>query len=470
MQYLPDGTGMDSEKSHQTNLRVAGSSYSTHITDGERWRSVGNPKNPIIKEEKVSKAMRAYLERAQQHGNYELDLVAQPEEASLHNNRLPGTFLLVSFNAGDKGSKRRGVDEFMKKQLLDYNIGKRHLANMMGEDPETFTQKDIDVSQPKHSSQLINAYPGTSPVLAYHLSHRPNQLLIVDSSCFPVPSRPQDPSPYPLNHLNQPLLDPHPSAIQYLFPSGIFSPAARPLMKHPDEVFPPRKAAEFDESGRPHHFLFYTSKPNFYQVNLTGSQWLPKEQLEKLLVESLSDKDYQNFIVLMDRLVEHPYSYRVKSFYEAYRKPLLSQTKTYDIPKPLYDADGRAYVTTKECLRKTARGEVTLRSPGTGKIQINGEGVDYFKDNQPREQLLFPLVFTGLLGAVDVEATVTGGGSSGQAGAIRWGISWGLRSFVDQEMVEKMRLAGLLTRDYRKKERKKPGQEGARRKYTWRKR
>nr|CAD7395553.1 unnamed protein product [Timema cristinae] len=379
------------------NSEHAGSSYSTHITDGESWQSVGNPKNPIIKEEKVSKAMRAYLERARQHGNYELDLVAQPGQ-----------------------------------QLLNYNIGKRHLANMMGEDPETFTQKDID------------------------------------------------------------------SAIQYLFPSGIFTPGARPLMKHPDEVFPPRKAAEFDESGRPHHFLFYTSKPNFYQdvvehmnslnefedkmikkrllpdplqaVNLTGSQWLPKEQLEKLLVESLSDKDYQNFIVLMDRLVEHPYSYRVKSFYEAYRKPLLSQTKTYDIPKPLYDADGRAYITTKECLRKTARGEVTLRSPGTGKIQINGEGVDYFKDNQPREQLLFPLVFTGLLGAVDVEATVAGGGSSGQAGAIRWGISWGLRSFVDREMVEKMRLAGLLTRDYRKKERKKPGQEGARRKYTWKKR
>nr|CAD7464246.1 unnamed protein product [Timema tahoe] len=84
--------------------------------------------------------------------------------------------------------------------------------------------------------------------------------------------------------------------------------------------------------------------------------------------------------------------------------------------------------------------------------------------------MLFPLIFTGLLGAVDIEATVAGGGSSGQAGAIRWGISWGLRSFVDQEMVEKMRLAGLLTRDYRKKERKKPGQEGARRKYTWKKR
>ncbi|XP_076619833.1 small ribosomal subunit protein uS9m [Colletes latitarsis] len=71
---------------------------------------------------------------------------------------------------------------------------------------------------------------------------------------------------------------------------------------------------------------------------------------------------------------------------------------------------------------------------------------------------------------VDIEATVTGGGRTGQSGAIRWGISQGLRNFVDIEMIEKMRIAGLLTRDWRKRERKKPGQEGARRKFTWKKR
>uniref|UniRef100_A0A1B0FNB6 Mitochondrial ribosomal protein S9 n=1 Tax=Glossina morsitans morsitans TaxID=37546 RepID=A0A1B0FNB6_GLOMM len=70
----------------------------------------------------------------------------------------------------------------------------------------------------------------------------------------------------------------------------------------------------------------------------------------------------------------------------------------------------------------------------------------------------------------DVEANVAGGGTSGQAGAVRWGIAMCLRSFVDQEMLEAMRLAGLLTRDYRRRERKKFGQEGARRKYTWKKR
>ncbi|PSN49737.1 28S ribosomal protein S9 [Blattella germanica] len=75
-----------------------------------------------------------------------------------------------------------------------------------------------------------------------------------------------------------------------------------------------------------------------------------------------------------------------------------------------------------------------------------------------------------MIGAVDVEASVEGGGSTGQSGAVRWGIAMGLRSFVDKDMLERMKIAGLLQRDFRRRERKKPGQAGARRKYTWRKR
>uniref|UniRef100_A0A182PPV0 28S ribosomal protein S9, mitochondrial n=1 Tax=Anopheles epiroticus TaxID=199890 RepID=A0A182PPV0_9DIPT len=73
-------------------------------------------------------------------------------------------------------------------------------------------------------------------------------------------------------------------------------------------------------------------------------------------------------------------------------------------------------------------------------------------------------------GKVDVTANVTGGGPSSKAGAVRWGIAMALRSFVDAEQIARMRVAGLLTRDYRRRERKKPGQAGARRKYTWKKR
>lgn len=102
---------------------------------------------------------------------------------------------------------------------------------------------------------------------------------------------------------------------------------------------------------------------------------------------------------------------------------------------------------------------------------------------------MFPLVFSGMLHKVDIEANVSGGGEMSKAGAIRWGISMALRSFVDSDTLDRMRLgeilklchfviiltfasltAGLLQRDYRRPERKKPGQEGARRKFTWKKR
>lgn len=112
----------------------------------------------FLQKEKTSRAMKVYLERAQEH------------------------------------------EEFMKQQKHEFEVGKRHLANMMGEDPETFTQDDID------------------------------------------------------------------RAIEYLFPSGIFDPKARPIMKTPEEIFPKRKAAEFDEFGRPHHSMFFTGRPNFFKL------------------------------------------------------------------------------------------------------------------------------------------------------------------------------------------------------------
>lgn len=63
-------------------------------------------------------------------------------------------------------------------------------------------------------------------------------------------------------------------------------------------------------------------------------------------------------------------------------------------------------------------------------------------------QVIFPLIFTDMLGKVDVEATVTGGGPAGQAGAIRYGISLGLRSFLSPEIVEEMRLGNQINLSY----------------------
>lgn len=190
-------------------------------------------------------------------------------------------------------------------------------------------------------------------------------------------------------------------------------------MLPPEQVFPQRKAAEFDETGRPHHFLFYTSRPNFFnllyeavehlqnldkfednlirqqkkpdpelQLELTGSEWLPQEMLELKLVETIRPVEYRYFMSLMDRLANHPYSFRVKDFIHAYRKTLLKQNVALDIPKPHIGEDGRAFITVYECLRKRARGDVTIRSPGTGKILINGEhDISYFEYDQAREQV-----------------------------------------------------------------------------------
>ena len=87
-----------------------------------------------------------------------------------------------------------------------------------------------------------------------------------------------------------------------------------------------------------------------------------------------------------------------------------------------------------------------------------------------RHQVMYPLQFTRLLGLVDVECIVDAGGNASQAGAIRYALSMCLRSYVDNDTIDEMKVCGLLTQDVRVRERKKPGQEGARRKFHWRKR
>uniref|UniRef100_A0A131XA00 Small ribosomal subunit protein uS9m n=1 Tax=Hyalomma excavatum TaxID=257692 RepID=A0A131XA00_9ACAR len=346
------------------------------------------------KVQKISKAMKAYLERA------------------------------------------KAYDEFIKKEQHEFDIGKRHLANMMAVDVDEMTQDDID------------------------------------------------------------------RAIQYLMPSGLHEPRARPIMKPPGDVFPREKAAQFDYSGRPFHYLFYTTRPNYYNVlhdavthiaelnrletrmlnrgvaepeaaqklNLSDSSWLPKKELEELLVESLKDIQYDYFIKTLDRLAEHPYSSQVKEFIMRYRKPRMATFIRDEIPPLQYDETGRPYAKATGA-RKHVRAEVTVWGNGTGKVNINGHGIEYFDEVTDREQIMFPLQFTGLLMKVDVEAMLNDAeGSTVRANAIRHGLALALRSFVTEEEVEKMRLAGLLTRDPRHRERKKPGQEGARRKYTWLKR
>ncbi|KAF3422001.1 hypothetical protein E2986_02833 [Frieseomelitta varia] len=200
--------------------------------------------------------------------------------------------------------------KFMEKQIAEYNIGKRHLAKIVGEDPDNFTEADID------------------------------------------------------------------RAITYLFPSGLYDKQAKPMMIDPIKMYETRKEAVFDEAGRPHHFLFYTLNPKYYEVlheivgslnrldkiedqmlakkiqpssqdklDIVESQWMGKSELEKILSEKIKDKD------------------------------------------PEYDNDNRPFILVEKCARKNARGQVKVIGNGSGKITINGKDITLFDDIQCREQV-----------------------------------------------------------------------------------
>jgi len=334
----------------------------------------------------IGKAMQAYMERAKEH------------------------------------------QKFMKEQEEEFVFGRRHLANMMGKDPETFTQNDIDES------------------------------------------------------------------IRYLFPAGLFEPKARPIMRPPTEIFPKQKSAEFDASGRPYHPFFYTARPNFFYLlhemvgklkklneaysgapletpstnSLSGSVWISKEELEGKLLEKINDEMYKEWVACMDRLASHPRVEKEVEFLKLYRKPLSTQNLQKTFPPVLLEPDGKRSVKVEVCQKKTALGTVVVKIPGTGVFDVNGKGLEYFSMMCARETMLFPLQLTGWLGTVDVFGTISGSGEVAQANALRWGMSMALAALGAD--TEKLRLAGLLTKDRRRKERNHIAHDGARAAFTWKKR
>jgi small subunit ribosomal protein S9 len=112
----------------------------------------------------------------------------------------------------------------------------------------------------------------------------------------------------------------------------------------------------------------------------------------------------------------------------------------------------------------------TWLTPGTGVITVNDKPADdYFTVNTARAILRQPLALTNNLDAFDIKINVHGGGVSGQAGAVRHGITKALILF-DAELRPSLKRAGFVKRDPREKERKKYGQKGARARFQFSKR
>jgi small subunit ribosomal protein S9 len=139
----------------------------------------------------------------------------------------------------------------------------------------------------------------------------------------------------------------------------------------------------------------------------------------------------------------------------------------FETPRePVRDAQGRAYATGK---RKDAVARVWIK-PGSGKVTVNGkEMAVYFARPVLQMILRQPFQVAGVSGQFDVNATVKGGGLSGQAGAVKHGISKALQLY-DPALRGALKAAGFLTRDSRVVERKKYGKAKARKSFQFSKR
>ena len=119
--------------------------------------------------------------------------------------------------------------------------------------------------------------------------------------------------------------------------------------------------------------------------------------------------------------------------------------------------------------RKTSTARVRL-SEGTGKLTVNGREFDsYFSHENFSKQAYAPLLTVDMREKIDVTVNVAGGGVAGQAGAVAHGIARALQK-LNPELRAALKKAGHITRDPREKERKKPGQPGARKRFQFSKR
>ena len=178
------------------------------------------------------------------------------------------------------------------------------------------------------------------------------------------------------------------------------------------------------------------------------------------------DKDKKSLADLKDAVKEDAKAKSTDAKADAKKEDSKAEEKVVPL-EPKLDKQGRAYGTGRRKRNCVAR--VWIK-PGTGKIVVNGKDVDnYF--NRPTHRLILsqPLEVTDRLTQFDIMCTVSGGGLSGQAGAIRLGLTRALINF-EPSLRPTLKKEGFVTRDSRVVERKKYGRAKARRSFQWAKR
>lgn len=206
-----------------------------------------------------------------------------------------------------------------------------------------------------------------------------------------------------------------------------------------------------------------TRKENL-NLNQKRMRWISKNELEMQISELLSDRDYEVVLHRLRKLTKHRNVDHAIPFLLSFLREIPLPGKKEAVKE--LNEDGEAY---GEGDRKNAVARVWVKK-GSGQVTVNDVPfVKYFPRMEDRKQIMSPFLAINAVGDYDVRSEVLGGGHSGQSGAIRLALSRALLNFEDSYL-EPLEEAHLLIRDPRIKERKKPGQMRARRKFAWVKR
>ncbi|CAJ0574406.1 unnamed protein product, partial [Mesorhabditis spiculigera] len=334
----------------------------------------------------------------------------------------------------------RENSNMMARERAEFDLGKRHLANIMGIDAHSMTQADID----KAVEYLFPS--GLSDKQARPVMKPPDEILpTFNKYSFDDEGRPVDARFYTY----------HPKF--YTLLSEIGQKTRNIIQFH----------AELLRSNK-------DSRDELQTVTMSGTAWLTAEKMRKRIGEKFSDEMYAHLILALDHLSALPGSVAEEKFIEKFREPLAAATssKIFGVPIPEVQIckETKRRFTEVTVRVKHTKATVKVFEHGTGKWDIDATGFSTFRSLTVREILLCPLIVTNLIGQVDVVATSEGsGGETAVPRAVRHGVSLGLAALFPANE-EKLRLAGLLTTDPRTKERSKVNQPGARAKWIWKRR
>ncbi|WAR08234.1 RT09-like protein [Mya arenaria] len=290
-------------------------------------------------------------------------------------------------------------DAKLEKSIAEYELGKRHLANIMGlDDSADLTREEVrkclDYLLP---SSLTNKE--ARPIMEHPLVLRPRRHMAE-----------HDEEGRPTHYLHYTL-----------------KPSFYEVMH--------TMAVKYEKFKQFEHPLDGDKYPPLEQ----GTEWMPYEEFKKSFKsEKINENDYRRFIVLADRLYTSQYAPMEQDYLAKFRQRRVGTHDGQDRKiLPVQGDDGRYFVIEKG-KKKTAEAYVCVKSNGTGQWSINGQDISYFEDTMHRKAVIWPFQLCNVLEQYDVAVKVTGGGASGQANAIRLGAARALAPFLEQDMNDKL--------------------------------